>query len=69
MMEKLFEDYLQRLKTLHAGVERALDGLPADALNWIPAQDIPSLAVLVTHLTGSERYWVGDVAMGESSNY
>jgi uncharacterized damage-inducible protein DinB len=66
-MESFLEDYLQRMKTLHNGVERALDGLPAKALDWSPGQDIPSLAVLITHLTGSERYWVGDVAMGEAS--
>ena len=26
-----------------------------------------SLAVLITHLTGAERYWVGDVAAGDPS--
>jgi hypothetical protein len=34
-----------------------------EALGW----HIPSISVLVTHLTGAERYWIGDVAGREPS--
>lgn len=41
----------------------ALDGLPPAALDWIPGPDMNSISVLVFHLTGAERYWIGDVTV------
>jgi uncharacterized damage-inducible protein DinB len=64
-MHKFFADYLDRLDAMHKAVLEALDGLPPEALDWSPGEGINSLAVLVAHLTGAERYWIGDVAMGE----
>jgi hypothetical protein len=61
-MDPVFQDFFERLKTLHASVEHALDGLPSAALDWAPGPEMNSLAVLVTHLAGAERYWIGDVA-------
>lgn len=57
----------ERLATLHADLERALDGLPPEALDWTPGPGFNSLAVLITHSTGAERYWIGDVAAGRPS--
>ncbi|MBN1815415.1 MAG: DinB family protein [Anaerolineae bacterium] len=61
-MLKLLEDYLERLDGLHAEISRAIDGLPQAALDWVPVHDMNSLGVLVVHITGAERYWIGDVA-------
>ena len=61
-MKAYSEAYLERLEALHTQIEAALEGLPQSALDWKPVQDIPSLCVLVTHLSGAERYWIGDVA-------
>jgi hypothetical protein len=48
------------LKDLRAGV----DGLPGEALDWKPAgEDTNSVAVLVTHVLGSTRWWMS-VALG-----
>ena len=70
-MHPIFIDYLQRLTDLHAGILSALDGLPSEALDWNPLQetssDMNSINVLVTHLCGAERYWIGDIALGEPS--
>jgi uncharacterized damage-inducible protein DinB len=66
-VERLFEDYLKLLETVHREFERALDGLPDEAVNWVPGQGMNSLAVLATHTAGSERYWIGDIAMQEPS--
>jgi uncharacterized damage-inducible protein DinB len=66
-MEPLFESYLERFERLHAHIEKAIEGLPEPALDWIPGPEMNSINVLVVHLTGAERYWIGDVAMGESS--
>ena len=61
-------DYLERMGWLHAEIERQIRDLPQGALDWSPGSDIPSMCVLVTHLTGAERYWIGDVVAGESSD-
>ena len=66
-MEKLLETYLGVLQTCHRDILASLEGLPAEALDWVPGPGMNSLTVLVFHTTGSERYWIGDVAMGEFS--
>jgi uncharacterized damage-inducible protein DinB len=70
-MQPFFEDYLQRLSDLHADAMRAIDGLPTEALDWMPldqpAEDMNSINILVTHFCGAERYWIGDIALGEPS--
>jgi len=40
---------------------RAIDGLPQEALDWAPGFNMNSLCVLIVHLTGAERYWLGNV--------
>jgi uncharacterized damage-inducible protein DinB len=66
-MLPILEDYWERLQTLHEGIERAIEGLPQAALDWAPRPDMNSLAVLVVHVAGAERYWIGDVAGGDAS--
>ena len=68
MVSAFFEAYLSLLHELHTEIEKALAGLPAAALDWTPGPETNSLAVLVVHLTGAERFWVGDVALGEPSH-
>ncbi len=66
-MHRVFEDYFIRLEVLHASVEKAIAGLPPSALDYVPGPDMNSLTILVTHLAGAERYWIGDVAGQEPS--
>jgi uncharacterized damage-inducible protein DinB len=66
-MEPFFADYLNNLQELHDDIRAALQGLPQAALDWAPGPDTNSLSVLVVHLTGAERYWIGDVVAGEPS--
>jgi uncharacterized damage-inducible protein DinB len=61
-MEALFESYLDRLQKLHTDIEKTFEGLAQEALDWIPGAGMNSMAVIVTHLTGAERYWIGDLA-------
>lgn len=61
-METFFTDFINLLEQRHHEILDALEGLPADALDWSPGTDMNSISVLVTHLTGAERYWIGDVA-------
>jgi len=60
-MRSILEAYLERIQALHADMERAIEGLPQAALDWVPGPDVNSLCVLVVHAAGAERYWIGDV--------
>lgn len=63
-----FEDLTGRFDEIHAELIHAIDGLPAEALDWLPGEEMNSLSVLVVHLVGSEKYWIGAVALGEPTD-
>ena len=63
-MHPIFTAYLARLEALHADIVQALADLPPAALDWSPAAETNSIAVLVTHIAGSERFWIGEKAGG-----
>lgn len=67
-MLTIFEAYLNCLEELHAHMQAAITGLPPEALDWSPGPEMNSLAVLATHVAGSERYWVGEVAGGDPAH-
>jgi uncharacterized damage-inducible protein DinB len=66
-MEKFFEEYLVILEKVHDHILVALEGLSQSALDWEPGSDMNSIAVVIYHLTGAERFWVGDVVAQTSS--
>ena len=70
-MHLFFQDYLERLTDLHQDLLSAIEDLPPAALDWTPndnlSAEMNTINVLVTHLTGAERYWIGDIALGEPS--
>lgn len=61
-MDPFFQDFYDRLSDLHHDLEAVVEGLPQEALDWSPGPEMNSLAVLVAHTAGSERYWIGEVA-------
>lgn len=61
-MQTFFADYLQLLQDNHNEILEAIEGLPSAALDWSPGPDMNSISVLIFHLTGAERFWIGDVA-------
>src|SRR5688500_15884865 len=61
-MHQMMSDYLKLLAKLHADFEKCLEGMTVEGLDWTPGRDMNSLCVLVVHVVGSARYWVGDVA-------
>jgi uncharacterized damage-inducible protein DinB len=67
-MQTFFKSYFDLLQDCHNSILQALEGLPPEALDWVPGQDMNSICVLVFHLTGAERYWIGDVAAQEPSD-
>ncbi len=64
-MQTFFTAYLNNLQELHDEIRNAIKGLSPEALDWMPGPEINSLSVLVTHLSGAERYWIGDVIAGD----
>lgn len=66
-MQLFYESYLNNLLELHDEIRSAIQGLSPDALDWIQGPGMNSINVLVVHLTGAERYWLGDVLLGYSS--
>ena len=62
-----FEAYLERLEIMHERIKGVTAGLPAEALDWQPGPETNSIAVLMVHIAGAERYWIGDVAGQEPS--
>lgn len=58
-MDAFFADYFERLRTLNREFREAYAGLPAEALDWCPGQDMNTFGVLVVHTTGAARFWIG----------
>jgi uncharacterized damage-inducible protein DinB len=67
-METFFKEYYELLSGLHDGFEKAVQGLPVEALDWSPGPDMNTVAVLLVHTVGSERYWIGHVAGEEPAD-
>ncbi|MGH2537562.1 MAG: DinB family protein [Candidatus Promineifilaceae bacterium] len=61
-MQQWLTDYEQTLSRLHERIGELISEAPAEALDWSPGPEMNSLAVLVAHTAGSQRYWVGRVA-------
>jgi hypothetical protein len=63
-MEKFCVEILERLQDLHEDFIETFEGVPAEALDWVPGDEMNSLCVLVVHTTGSGRWWIG-IALGD----
>jgi hypothetical protein len=68
MMEAFAVAFTDRLQELVKGFNSALEGLPAEALDWSPGPQMNSLTVLATHSAAAVRYLIGDVIAGDSSH-
>ena len=61
-MDPLLTGISDRLEAMHQTIEEAIADLTVEALDWVPGPGMNSIAVLLAHTFGSERYWIGDVA-------
>jgi uncharacterized damage-inducible protein DinB len=66
-MLRFYEEIYQQITNWHAQIDEILDSLPSEALDWQPAPDTNSIAVLVAHISGAERFLVGDIVMNQPS--
>ena len=62
-MIPFFQVLLDLFREQHATVERVIAELPPEALDWNPGKEMNSVTVLVVHMTGAERFLVGDMLM------
>ena len=53
----LYTDLYSLFHEVHDDLAKAIDGLPPEALDWVPGAEMNSITVLVVHLCGAERYW------------
>jgi hypothetical protein len=67
-MLPVYAAYLKELESLYTGIAKAIDGLPPEALDWVPAPGMNSICVLITHTTGAQRFLVGDMIGDIPSN-
>ena len=68
MMEQLIVDFNDRFKAAFDALETSLDQLPSAALDWAPGPEMNSATVLISHIVGSTRFWVGDIGLKDPSN-
>lgn len=66
-MDVLPGEISERLAMLHQSINKAIDGLPDEALDWSPGPEMNTLSVLMAHTLGAERFWIGDIAGEEPS--
>jgi uncharacterized damage-inducible protein DinB len=59
-MNALAAATLHRIEAMHTSIKQVVAALPAEALDWSPAPEVNSVAVLVAHVCGSERFWIGE---------
>ena len=66
-MDTILASVYDHFQSLHESCKHALSGLDTPALDWVPGEGMNSLAVLVTHVAGSEKFWISDITMQEPS--
>jgi hypothetical protein len=67
-MLPFYETLAERFHDLHEQTRNDLNSLPPEALDWIPGHEMNSISVIITHITGAERFLIGDVVMQDPSN-
>ncbi len=60
-MDNFPTDFLNCLESLHNKIKRVISSLPQQVLDWSPRPGQLSLCMLVSHMAGAERYWIGEV--------
>ena len=66
-MQLFYTDYLDNLNELHTDILRTINDLPQEALDWSPFPGGNSCSVIISHIAGAEKYWLGDVVAGAPS--
>ena len=67
-MLPVYEAYFKELYEMYGDLQKAIEGLPTEALDWTPGPEMNSIAVLIAHMTGAQRFLVGDL-LGDIPSY
>lgn len=67
-MHAVTADIIDRMEKLHSEIIATLEGLPSEALDWVPGPEMNSLAVLAAHVAEAEHYWIGEIAGGDDAH-
>lgn len=60
--------YDEILCNLLERMDGIFSGLPVEALDWSPDPEMNSITVLVVHVAGALRYWLGELVGGEAAH-
>src|SRR5512138_1134830 len=60
-MDPVAQAFFGHFENLHREIEKVLDGLPSEALDWVPVPEQNSIGALAFHAAGAERYWVWQI--------
>jgi hypothetical protein len=66
-MIPFYAELLNRLRGQHNDIEKAIEGLRQEALDWKPEPEMNSMCALIVHIAGAERFLIGDIVKGEPS--
>lgn len=64
-MEPLYSAYLGLLRNVHNGMKKAMEGLPQEAIDWIPGEQMNSLGGIIAHTVGTEMSFHQRAIAGE----
>ncbi len=67
-MHPFFEEYMKMLTILYNDLEKTFDGLPTEALDWVPGPNMNSFCVLTAHVAGSTNHMIRHFVGGMESN-
>jgi hypothetical protein len=60
-MDIYYTDFLNVLESLHDKIKELIASQRQQALDWSPQPGVGSLNMIVSHVAGAERYWIGEV--------
>ena len=66
-MQSFYTDYLDNLNELHTEILQTISDLPQEGLDWSPFSGGNSCSVIIAHIAGAEKYWLGDIVAGAIS--
>ena len=67
-MKPFFQEIISIVENLHREIQAAVESLSQAGLDWVPGPEMNSLGVLLAHIAGAERNWMGEVISGEGSS-
>lgn len=63
-MDPTVQEIVDVLANTHMEIASIVRKASLEALNWQPAPEANSIAVIATHVAGAERFWIGEVVGG-----